>query len=171
MNRSISSLLLGLALAGMAGVAIIGNQQPPQPTTQQQQPQPEQRGGRGRGGRATVPPIAPGECPPGMTEIRPNQCMAPEFPPPSILDYRPRSTLVTAVNLVPKAKYPVIDIHSHTGPTPDTIERLIKEMDEMGLRVLVNLSGGSDPAQVKQKVDFIRSSKYPDRFAVFANVQ
>src|SRR5690606_31012880 len=33
------------------------------------------------------------------------------------------------------------------------------------------LSGGSDPAQVKQKVDFIRSSKYPDRFAVFANVQ
>jgi predicted TIM-barrel fold metal-dependent hydrolase len=96
--------------------------------------------------------------------------MAPEFPPPSILDYRPRSTLVTATHLVPKAKYPVVDIHSHTGPTADTIERLIQEMDANGLQILVNLSGGADPAQVKQKVDFIRASKYPDRFRVFANV-
>lgn len=111
-----------------------------------------------------------GACPPGTTEVRPGRCRAPEFPPPSILDYEPRSTLVTDVHLVPKAKYPVVDIHSHTGPTPDTIERLIAEMDAMGVRVLVNLSGGSAPVAVKQKVDFIRASKYPDRFRVFANV-
>jgi uncharacterized protein len=126
---------------------------------------------QGRGGRGRVPTLATGECPPGHTEVRPGQCQAPEFPPPSILDYRPRSTLVTKETLVPKAKYPVIDIHSHTGPTPDTIERLIGEMDAMGLRVLVNLSGGADPAAVKQRVDYIRASTYPDRFAVFANVQ
>ena len=71
---------------------------------------------------------------------------------------------------MPKAKFPVVDIHSHTGPTPETIERLIQEMDALNLRVLNNLSGGSDPAAVKQKVDYIRGSNYPDRFRVFANV-
>jgi hypothetical protein len=47
----------------------------------------------------------------------------------------------------------------------DTIERLVPEMDAMGVRTLVNLSGGSDPVEVKEKVDFIRGSKHPDRFA------
>jgi predicted TIM-barrel fold metal-dependent hydrolase len=42
-------------------------------------------------------------------------------------------------------------------------------MDALNLRVLINLSGG-DADAVKQKMDFIRSSKYPDRFRVFANV-
>ncbi|HSK09264.1 MAG TPA: amidohydrolase family protein [Vicinamibacterales bacterium] len=111
-----------------------------------------------------------GECPPGTTEVRPGRCQAPEFPPPSILDYRPRSTLVTPEHAVPRAKFPVVDIHSHTGPTPATIEQLIAEMDALHLRVLVNLSGGSDPAAVKEKVDYIRSSPHPDRFRVFANV-
>ena len=123
--------------------------------------------------RPPVTPMVPmvdGKCPPGTTEVRPGRCRAPEFPPPSILDYKPRSTLVTETHLVSKAKYPVVDIHSHTGPTPETIERLIGEMDAMGVRVLTNLSGGSDPVAVKQKVDFIRASKYPDRFRVFANV-
>jgi uncharacterized protein len=112
----------------------------------------------------------PGQCPPGTSEVRPGRCQAPEFPPPSIVDYKPRSTLVTAEHLVPRAKYPVIDIHSHTGPTPDTIERLIQEMDALNVRVLNNLSGGSDPAAIRQRVDYIRGSRYPDRFRVFANV-
>lgn len=115
-------------------------------------------------------PAPGGQCPPGTTEVRPGRCQAPEFPPPSILDYRPRSTLVAGEHLVPKAKFPVVDIHSHTGPTPQNIEKLIGEMNALNLRVLVNLSGGADPAAVKQKVDFIRSSKHPDRFRVFANV-
>jgi len=119
-----------------------------------------------RGGQSA----APGKCPPGTTEVRPGRCQAPEFPPPSIVDYRPRSTVVAAGHLVPRAKFPVIDIHSHTGPTPETIDRLIGEMDALNVRVLTNLSGGSDPGAIRQKVDYIRSSKYPDRFRVFANV-
>ena len=35
---------------------------------------------------------------------------------------------------------------------------------------IVNLSGGADPGQVKGRVDYIKSTKYADRFAVFANV-
>jgi uncharacterized protein len=138
----------GLVLAGFVGAVVVA----------------QPRGMQG------VPMGDDGECPPGTTEVRPGRCMAPEVPPPSILDYRPRSTLVVEENLVPKARYPVVDIHSHTGPTPDTIDRLIAEMDAMNLRVLVNLSGGADPAAIKQKTDFIRGSRYPDRFAVFANV-
>ncbi len=61
------------------------------------------QGGRG-GGRGT--PIAAGEqCPPGTTEIRPRSCMAPEMQPvPSIVDYRPRVTLVAPAHLVKSAK-------------------------------------------------------------------
>ena len=40
-------------------------------------------------------PIKPGtECPAGSVEIRPLLCETPELPAPSIVDYRPRSTLV-----------------------------------------------------------------------------
>lgn len=168
MNRLHRPLLIGVVVVGLTGAGLIGAQQQPP-----QEP-PGGRGGQGGGrggGRGAGTPLVNGECPPGMTETRPNRCQAPELPPPSILDYRPRNTLVRTETLVPKAKYPVVDIHSHTGPTPETIDRLVSEMDAMGLRVLVNLSGGSDPAAVKQKVDFIRSSKHADRFAVFANVQ
>jgi len=126
---------------------------------------------RGRARRPSLQ-IEPGqECPPGTTEARPGRCQWPEFPAPSILDYRPRSTLVVEEHPVPKARFPVIDSHSHTGPKAETIERLIQEMDALNLRVLVNLSGGSDPAAVKEKVDFIRASPHPDRFRVFANVE
>ena len=41
------------------------------------------------------------ECPSGRTETRPGVCQAPEFPPPSIVDYHPRSTLVTTEHPVP----------------------------------------------------------------------
>ena len=41
--------------------------------------------------------------------------MAPEFPAPSIVDYRPKSTLVSQTHLVPKAKFPAIDFHGHPG--------------------------------------------------------
>jgi predicted TIM-barrel fold metal-dependent hydrolase len=141
-----------LAVVGLAGGAAIAQR------------------GSGQRGQAAGQQYPPGQCPPGTTETRPGRCQAPEFPAPTILDYKPRTTLVTAQHLVPKAKYPVIDVHSHTGPTAETIEQLIKEMDSLNLRLLVNLSGGSDPNVVKQKVDFIRSSKYPDRFRVFAGV-
>src|SRR5258707_6536012 len=64
------------------------------------------------GDRATS--IRPGEsCPLGTTEIRPRSCLPPQDPAPSILDYRPRSTLVAPTHLVPKARYPATDFHGH----------------------------------------------------------
>jgi predicted TIM-barrel fold metal-dependent hydrolase len=120
------------------------------------------------GRRAAGQVQASEECPPGTTLVRVGQCRAPELAPPSILDYRPRSTLVVDEHPVPRAKFPVIDIHSHTGPTPQTIEQLVAEMDRLNIRVLNNLSGNYG-ATLKERADFIRSTKYADRFTMFAN--
>src|SRR6185295_1653203 len=72
-----------------------------------------QGGGRG-GQQGNTVAIAEGqECPAGMTEFRHLRCQAPATPPPSIVDYRPRSTVVAEAHLVPKAKFPVVDVHTH----------------------------------------------------------
>ena len=126
-----------------------------------------QRGGRGSDRGQQVKPGEP--CPPGMSEVRPGNCQPPELPPPSIVDYRPKSTVVAADHPVPKAKFPAVDIHSHQRVGADNIDRLVQEMDALNLQVLVNLSGGSGK-QLKQNVEFIRNSPHKDRFRLFANV-
>jgi predicted TIM-barrel fold metal-dependent hydrolase len=120
----------------------------------------------GRGGRGVA--LSGDECPPGTTLVRVGSCQAPEYPPPSIVDYRPKSSLVVEEHPVPRAKFPVVDIHSHTGPTPGTIAALIARMDALNIRVLNNLSGGSGDA-LTQRVNYIKSTPHANRFTVFAN--
>jgi hypothetical protein len=60
---------------------------------------------------------------------------------PTIQEYNPKSTLVTKEHKPECAKFPFIDIHSHHwNPTPEHVDQLVKEMDTINLRVLVNLS-------------------------------
>jgi predicted TIM-barrel fold metal-dependent hydrolase len=153
---SIWPIALAMGLAGIAALAAL-----------QERPGPGQPGrGPGRDGVQ----IKPGEeCPPGTTLVRPGRCQAPGLPPPTIVDYRPTSTVVAEEHLVPRAKFPVVDIHSHQTATADNMDRLIGEMDALNLRVLVNLTGGSG-ARLKQNVDVIRAGKHKDRFRVFALV-
>jgi uncharacterized protein len=129
------------------------------------------RQGRGGGrGPSEQVQIKPGdECPPGMTEFRAGLCGRPATDPPSIVDYRPKSTVVAVDHPVPRAKFPVVDIHSHLEITPQNIEQTIAEMEALNLRVLVNLSGRSGDA-LKKLVQTTRGSKYAERFRVFANV-
>ncbi len=91
-------------------------------------------------GRRGSTPIQAGEqCPAGMTEIRPRLCQAPEFPAPSIVDYRPRNTLKTTEHKVLKAKFPAIDYHAHVGSylSSDSIAALGAHMDSLGLGMMV----------------------------------
>lgn len=84
-------------------------------------------------------------------------------------EYTPKSTLVVPEHPTAKSKYPMIDIHSHhTRLTPEYVDKLIKEMDSINLRVIVNLSGGTGD-RLKQTVAAMKG-RYPDRFVVFANV-
>ena len=107
-----------IALAGGALVAQPPRSAPPQESQAPQPParQPEQGRGRGPGGGRGPQgtPIEEGqECPPGTTEFRHLRCAAPVQPPPTIVDYRPRSTVVAEEHLVPRAKFPVVDVHTH----------------------------------------------------------
>jgi predicted TIM-barrel fold metal-dependent hydrolase len=123
-------------------------------------------------GRRGGTPIKPGEeCPAGMTEVRPGTCMAPEFPPPSILDYRPRTTLVTTETKVPRAKFPVVDIHGHPPGvnTPDGIATLVQEMDRLNLRVMTVASNVSGD-RLTQLLGVLGASPHRDRFRVFTGV-
>ncbi len=90
--------------------------------------------------RAQATTIRPGEaCPAGTTEVRPGRCQAPEFAPPSIVDYRPESTLVTAEHLVPRARFPAVDFHGHPGrlTSAEEVAALIAAMDSLNIRVMV----------------------------------
>lgn len=102
---------------------------------------------------------------------RPGEGRTPEFPPPTILEYKPKSRLIVPENPRPRAKYPVIDIHSH-HQTPIAAERLkevVAAMDKLNLQVLVNLSGGSGD-RLKQGIAALKGSPYADRMVLFANV-
>jgi predicted TIM-barrel fold metal-dependent hydrolase len=56
--------------------------------------------------------------------------------------YEPPSTLVVPQHPLTKAKFPFIDIHNHqfSMPTQD-IKALLREMDQLNMRIMVNLSG------------------------------
>ncbi|MBI1354609.1 MAG: amidohydrolase family protein [Acidobacteria bacterium] len=87
----------------------------------------------------------------------------------TVEEWTPKSTLVVEEHLVPRAKYPVIDVHSHHRPYDDArLKQLLSEMDALNLRVLVNLSGGSGD-RLKSVVEAF-PKRHPKRFVVFANV-
>ena len=121
-----------------------------------------------RGGTRVVAGLA---CPPGTTEVRPGSCQAPQTPAPSILDYRPRSTLVTPEHAVPKAKFPAIDVHGHPGnvSTPDAINRVVAEMDRLNLGVMVVAENASG-TRLAQTLQALAGSPHKDRFRVMAGV-
>ena len=71
---------------------------------------------------------------------------------PTIEEYQPNSTLVTPEHRIERAKYPFVDIHSHHwNPTVEHVDQVLKEMDTINLRVMVNLSGGTGE-QLRQAV-------------------
>lgn len=112
-------------------------------------------------------------CPAGTTEIRPRICRAPELPAPSILDYRPHSTLVTVTHVVKAAKYPAIDYHGHPQDLITSaagLEQLGAALDSINVRLMVaadNLSG----ERLQRSVAAIRASpKMKDRVRVLAGI-
>ena len=88
----------------------------------------------------------------------------------TVEEYAPRSTLVVDENPVPRAKYPVIDIHSHhRSPSGSRWVQIVSEMDALNLQVLVNLSGGFG-SRLERGVANIKESQAPDRMVFFANL-
>jgi len=84
-------------------------------------------------------------------------------------EYNPKSTLVVPKNPKNRASFPFIDIHSHQFRMGEQdLSNLIRDMDDMNMAIMINLSGGSGE-RLKAALDNVRKH-YPNRFGVFANV-
>jgi hypothetical protein len=100
--------------------------------------------------------------------VLPAACSAPTPAPPaepaedaaqlSLMDFEPRSMLVVEEHPVERARYPIIDMHTHVSsvlrrtPTPDhplqgsgpeRLDQIVSWMDELNIQSLVNLTGGA----------------------------
>ena len=78
-------------------------------------------------------------------------------------DYKPRTTLVVPEHPVPRAKFPVIDIHGH--PADANLGRRLRarrrgDGTELNIRVLVNLAAASGD-RLKAGLDAIRGEQVP----------
>lgn len=87
-------------------------------------------------------------------------------------EYDPPSTLVVPAHQVTRARFPFIDVHSHQfnayTMTAEQAARLVREMDELNMKALVNLSGGWGDSLVAGLQNM--KGRYPTRFLVFANI-
>ncbi len=109
--------------------------------------------------------------PPGQIRPRPAEGRDPEVAPPTIREYKPRSTLVVPQHPVPRAKFPVVDIHGHPPAltSEDAIARVAAAMDPINVQVMVNASGASGE-RLQQQIAAIRASRHKDRFVMFTNI-
>ncbi len=136
--------IIWLAVAGLTAAGLLAAGQGPAPT------------GQGR---------------PSGLRSRPGDGRMPEFPEPTITQYKPRNTLKTGEHPVPKAKFPVIDIHSHqpAAMSDDQFARVVAGMDAVNLRVLVNASGASG-SRLVEAVRTLNASKFQGRLVPFTDV-
>ena len=100
--------------------------------------------------------------------------------PLQLVDFQPKSMLHVPETKVPRAKYPVIDIHTHIcfnakskngvgiGDTNNylaTAEELLPTMDKKNIRIMVNLTSGSGKALDDAIAKY--QTPHPDRFVMF----
>src|SRR5215212_9565027 len=114
-----------------------------------------------------------------VTVILASPCSAQASPPVDnirdlkLKDWQPRSMMVTKTTVVEKPRYPVIDIHNHLGGgkkslTPERVQNYLTEMNEAGVKTVVNLDGGWDE-KLKETIAALDQA-HPGRFLTFALV-
>lgn len=86
-------------------------------------------------------------------------------------EWQPRSMLVTKTKIVERPRFPVIDIHNHLGGgkqvlTEARVKKYLTEMDEAGVRTVVNLDGGWGD-KLKETIAALDET-HPGRFVTFA---
>lgn len=80
-------------------------------------------------------------------------------------DYRPRSLYKIPITEVPRAKFPIIDMHSHAyAKTSEEIAEWVGNMDEVGIAKTIILTGATG-----QEFDAIyrKYAAYPNRFELW----
>ena len=83
-------------------------------------------------------------------------------------DYRPRSIFNISETRVERARYPVIDVHSHNyAPKDADVDRWVRTMDEVGLEKTVILSGNTG---TKFDEVLAKYRRHPKRFEVWCGL-
>ena len=80
-------------------------------------------------------------------------------------DFRPKSVYKVPQTKIDKAKYPVIDMHTHNyAKTPEQVLDWIHAMDEVGIEkaIVLTMAVGKEFDAV-----YAKYAKYPDRFEVW----
>ena len=80
-------------------------------------------------------------------------------------DYRPKSIYKIPVTEIAKAKFPVIDMHSHPyAKTAAEIDDWVRNMDEVGIEktMILTMSTGAAFDEIQRKY-----AKYPERFEMW----
>jgi len=94
----------------------------------------------------------------------------------SFEEYSPVSSLKVPGKQIYKARFPFIDVHSHQWNMPEKdLKALAKEMDDLNMAFLINLSGSGFGVQKEKDAYFDNSKKNieenaPGRFGLFVNV-
>lgn len=96
----------------------------------------------------------------------------------SFEEYEPTSTLVVPENPVSRAKFPFVDIHSHQwNVTKEKVASLVREMNEINMGTMVNLSGRGwsrdpdyDGTEYLSGMVKRFNGEAPGRFVVFTNI-
>ncbi len=96
----------------------------------------------------------------------------PQVPPPSIVEYQPRSTLVVPEHEVPRAKFPAVDFHGHppTLDNAENIHRVITAMDELNIGVMVQARGSSGE-RLRDQIAAVKEAGLEDRFVFFTTLE
>ncbi len=109
--------------------------------------------------------------------------LEPEQPAKATLelsDFQPKSMLVVPETRVERAKFPVIDVHTHvymyptiagkdSGANPvqipqEQVDQIVKWMDELNIQLMVNSTGGNGDNLKKTVADL--PGRHPGRFLV-----
>jgi predicted TIM-barrel fold metal-dependent hydrolase len=80
-------------------------------------------------------------------------------------DYRPTSIYTIPVTQVAKAKFPIIDMHSHPyAKTAGAIDEWVRNMDEVGVEktIILTMATGAEFDEIYRKY-----AKYSDRFEMW----
>jgi predicted TIM-barrel fold metal-dependent hydrolase len=86
--------------------------------------------------------------------------------------FRPAPMLKVDAHHLPRAKFPVLDVHTHPRvrfhESPEMLDGFVKLMDEQNIAVCVSLDGGMRDA-FDEHAKYLWT-KHRNRFAIFANI-
>ncbi len=108
---------------------------------------------------------------PLATAVPAQQPPKPRPQPLALADFQPKSMLVIPEHKIARAKYPVIDVHTHVGgalrvrpgtPNPASLPQIVSWMDQLNLQLMLNLTGGHGDALARNIASLDR--KFSGRF-------